>query len=104
MRSLSGNLVLNQKNSMRGENRLYFFRIRTTVSPTSRNGPWAVPKSSESSARWLKLSPSRSIKICAILARFLDRAALIHAPRFYGLQCNPIECALTREENEKATA
>ena len=75
----------------------------TTVSPTSRNGPWAVPKSSESSARWLKLSPSGSIKICAILARFLDRAALIHAPRFYGLQCNPIECALTREENEKAT-
>ena len=34
MRSLSGNLILNQKNSMRGENRLYFFRIRTTVSPT----------------------------------------------------------------------
>ena len=33
-----------------------------------------------------KLSPSRSIKNCAILARFLDRAALIHAPVFYGLQ------------------
>ena len=55
----------------------------TTVSPTSRNGPWAVPKSSKSSSRWSKLSPSIGIKTCAILARILGRAAPIHAPGFY---------------------
>ena len=43
----------------------------TPVSPTSRNGPQAVPKSYESSSRWSKLSSSGSVK------------SQIHAPAFY---------------------
>ena len=46
-----------------------------------RNGPWAVPKSSESShTETFSLS---GCKTCAILARILGRAAPIHAPGFY---------------------
>ena len=42
-----------------------------------RNGPWAVPKSSESShTETFSLS---GCKTCAILARILGRAAPIHA-------------------------
>ena len=46
-----------------------------------RNGPWAVPKSSESS-HTETFSLQKSKKSCAILARLLGRAAPIYAPAF----------------------
>ena len=77
-------MVLNQKNSMRGENRLYFFRIRTTVSPTSRNGPWAVPKSSESSyTETFSLQKFKNGDTCS--------------PFLSICRANAISCALPRE-------
>ena len=45
-----------------------------------RNGPWAVPKSSESSHT--ETFSLQKFKRGAILARLLGRAALIHAPAF----------------------
>ena len=36
--------------------------VSATCEMVIRNGPWAVPKSYESSSRWSKLSPSRSQK------------------------------------------
>ena len=46
------------------------FLSRNYSFADKRNGPWAVPKSYESSSRWSKLSPSRSSKM------------VIHAPPF----------------------
>ena len=55
----------------------------TTVSPTSRNGPQAVPKSSESS--YTETFSLQKFKRGAILARLLGRAAPIHAPGLLSL-------------------
>ena len=49
------------------------------------------PFQSRSKVPIQKLFPSRSVKTCAILARFLGRAALIHAPGLLSLNILRIE-------------
>ena len=95
-------MVLNQKNSMRGENRLYFFRIRTTVSPTigTDRGPFQsrtkVPPGGRNFLPPEVKNPALSLRgFSAALRRYM-------IPDFWHLHANAISCTLTRDKHKIA--